>query len=160
MSGEAVSALLAAFGLKDLVYGALIAAALAWGGWTYHKYEAAVTYAADARAETASVLKAAQQTIQDDQTDYASKLKTIEASYASSLTVANAQSADLVSRLRLYQAARCPSAVLQGAPAAPASAAAGPSSVINAVAGLISAAIKDNATCVAERAERDALTGK
>jgi hypothetical protein len=53
-------ALLSGLGIKDIFYGVLITLAISWGGWTYHKYEAAVTYARDAKAETAQVQAAAQ----------------------------------------------------------------------------------------------------
>jgi hypothetical protein len=155
-----MGALLATFGLKDCIYGALIAAALAWGGWTYHKYEAALSFAADVKAESAEALKEASNQIIDQNADYTAKLKASQDSLNVQITAGIAQSNALSARLREYEANRCPNAVLPSATAAPAGAAAGPSSVDSAVNGLISAAIHDNAVCTEERAERDALTGK
>jgi len=155
-----MGALLATFGLKDCIYGVLIAAALAWGGWAYHKYETAVTYAADARRETIQVQLNAAAQIAADNADYTAKLKDSQDALNVQITAGIAQSNALSARLREYEANRCPNAVLPGAAPAAASAAASPSSVDRAVNGLISAAIHDNAVCTAERIERDALTGK
>jgi hypothetical protein len=153
-------ALLSGLGIKDIFYGVLITVALSWGGWTYHKYESAVQYAANAKAETAQVeaKAAAEAKAKDD--DYAAKLAANKVTTDVQIKAAAAQSADLAQRLRNYQAHRCPVAVLPGAaPSAP-GAAAGAGSVDEAIAGVIAAAAHDNAVITSERAERDSLTGK
>ncbi len=153
-------ALLSGLGIKDIFYGALIAVAVSWGGWTYHKYEAAVTYARDAKAETAQVQAKAAADAKAKDDDYAAKLAATKVTQDVQLQAAAAQSADLAQRLRNYTARRCPGPVLPGAAPAAAGGAAGASSVDEAIAGVIAAAGHDNAVITAERAERDALTGK
>jgi hypothetical protein len=155
-----VGAMLSALGIKDIVYGVLIAAALAYGGWTYHKYESAVAYAATAKAETAQVQKAAALAIQNSQNDYAAKLAATQETQNAQLKAAAASSATLAARLRQYQANRCPNPVLGSAAAAASGGVADTGSVESALEQLAAAAAHDNAVIVAERAERDSLTGK
>jgi hypothetical protein len=153
-------ALLSGLGIKDIFYGVLIMVAISWGGWTYHKYESAVTYAANAKAQTVEAIATAQRAIDDLNKQHAATVAAIQVTQDAQLKTAAAQSADLAQRLRQYQAARCPSAVLGStAPAAP-SGAAGAGSVDEAVQGIIAAAAHDHAVITAERAERDSLTGK
>jgi hypothetical protein len=155
-----VLALLSGLGIKDIFYGVLITAALSWGGWTYHKYESAVAYATSVRAESSAVI--AEMAKQNDayRTDYAAKLAASKVTQDAQIKAAAAQSADLAQRLRDYQARRCPNPVLPGTTSTPAGGTSGTNSVDEAVAGIIAAAAHDNAVIQAERAERDALTGK
>jgi hypothetical protein len=155
-----MGAILSALGVKDIVYGVLISFALAWGGWTWHKYESAVAYAKDAKAETTAVKAQAATALKAKDDDYAAKLKTTQVTQDANLKAAAAQSADLAGRLRQYQANRCPSAVLPSAAPAAASGSASPGSVESALEQLAAAAAHDNAVITAERAERDSLTGK
>jgi hypothetical protein len=153
-------ALLSGLGIKDIFYGVLITVAISWGGWTYHKYEAAVTYARNAQTETAIVQADAKAALAAKDADYAAKLAATKVTHDAQLKAAAAQSADLAQRLRNYQAGRCTRDVLPGAASSASGAAAGTSSVDEAIAGVIAAAAHDNAVIEAERAERDSLTGK
>jgi hypothetical protein len=155
-----VLALLSGLGIKDIFYGVLITAALSWGGWTYHKYESAVKYAANAKAETAQVQAKAAADIKAKDDDYAAQLAASKVTQDAQIKAAAAQSADLAQRLRDYQARRCPNPVLPGTASASAGGTPSASSVDEAVAGIIAAAAHDHAVIVSERAERDALTGK
>jgi hypothetical protein len=152
-------ALLSGLGIKDIFYGVLITVAISWGGWTYHKYEAAVTYARDAKAETAQV----QANIDTINARHAANLAAIQERYHASLQAAQSTSASLAGKLRNYTAHSCPGSVLPsaGTPASGAPAGAGGAgSVEQSLEQLISAAAHDNAVIAAERAERDSLTGK
>jgi hypothetical protein len=153
-------ALLGGLGIKDIFYGVLVTIALTWGGWTYHKYEAAVTYAANAKAATVQVEANVRKAIDDINTTHAAVLAELQVTQNAQLKTAAAQSADLAQRLRNYTAHRCPSPVLGGASPAAASGTAGPSSVDEATASVIAAAAHDNAVTMAERGERDSLIGK
>ena len=155
-----MSALLSALGLKDAIYGVLIVAALAWGGWTWHKYESAVAYAATVKTESSQAKAAAAKQVADLTAQHTAAVAAIQEKQNADLQAAAAQSAGLAQRLRQYAATRCTDTVLPGAPAPASIAAASPSSIVDAVAGLVSAAAHDNAVIAAERAERDALTGK
>lgn len=153
-------ALLEGLGIKDIFYGVLITVALTWGGVTYHRYEAAVTYAKDAKAETAQVTAKAAADIKSKDDDYAATLAANKVTQDAQLKTAAAQSADLAQRLRNYQTNRGTCPVLGSTASAAPSRAAGASSVDEAVAGVIAAAAHDNAVITAERAERDSLNGK
>jgi hypothetical protein len=156
-------ALLSGLGIKDIFYGLLITVALSWGGWTYHKYETAVTYARDAKAETAQVQAAAQANIDTITARHAANLAAIQERYHASLQAAQSTSATLAGKLRNYTSHSCPGSVLPsaGTPASGTTAGAGGAgSVEQSLEQLISAAAHDNAVIAAERAERDSLTGK
>jgi hypothetical protein len=153
-------ALLSGLGIKDIFYGVLVSIALTWGGWTYHKYESAVTYAANAKAETAAALVYAQRAIDDLNKQHAAEVASIQVNLNADLNLANAKSSVLADKLRQYQATRCPSAVLGSAAPAPAGGAAGTGSVEQALEGVVAAAAHDHAVISAERRERDSLTGK
>jgi hypothetical protein len=153
-------ALLGGLGIKDIFYGVLVTIALTWGGWTYHKYEAAVTYAANAKAATVQVEANVKKAIDDLNTTHAAAVAAIQVVQDAQLKTAAAQSADLAQRLRNYQTNRGTCPVLGSTAPAPTAGTAGASSVDEAVAGVIVAAAHDNAVITAERAERDSLNGK
>jgi hypothetical protein len=152
-------ALLALIPLRDKLYAALILALVLAGAWEYRHIEA-VQAAKDAAAD-AKVAAAAAAAVQKSASDYAAQLKVIEDANAQTLAAAAATADSLTARLRVYEARRCP--VLQGPAASPAGGApvaSGPDPVADAVAGLIRAAEHDLVVINAERAEREALTGK
>lgn len=158
-----MSALLALIPGKDLFYGAVIVALLAAGGYEVHhlKAEGAAAEVKVVQAASAKAQAAAAKQIADLNSQHAASIAAIQEKQSADLKVAAAQSADLASRLRNYQANRgCPHPVLGGAAATPAPGAAGSSSVDEALAGVIAAAAHDHAIVVAERTERDGLTGK
>jgi hypothetical protein len=153
-------ALLSGLGIKDIFYGVLITLAISWGGWTYHKYESAVKYAADAKAATVQVEANVKKAIDDLNTTHAAAVAAIQVVQDAQFKTAAAQSADLAQRLRNYQTNRGTCPVLGSTAPAPTAGTAGASSVDEAVAGVIAAAAHDNAVITAERAERDSLNGK
>jgi hypothetical protein len=168
-------ALLEGLGIKDIFYGVLITVALTWGGVTYHRYEAAVTYAKDAKAETAQVTAKAAADIKSKDDDYAATLAANKVTQDAQLKTAAVVSAALASRLRNFSANRCPNTVLPGSSAPAAGAVAGPGSAGQAGSGpghvsvadieadieaVMEAATHDNVVITAERGERDSLTGK
>jgi hypothetical protein len=145
---------------RDIFYGALTLAALVVGWHYYHKYEEAVQYAAELREASVDAALNANEIIKSDQADYDAKLKAAQEAANAQINIAMAHANDLTSRLRKYEANRNRCSVLQGAAPAPAGGTDGSGGVEGAVADLIAAAVHDNAVCTAERAERDALTGK
>jgi uncharacterized iron-regulated membrane protein len=168
-------ALLSGLGIKDIFYGVLITVALSWGGWTYHKYEAAVTYANNAKTESAQIQAAAKVANDAKDKSYATTLAAIQESSDAQIKVATARGDSIADRLRKYQATRCPNSVLGSA--APATAGTAPSAGSSGSTGsgsdqvgnvkiaadikaVIVAAAHDNDIVTAERAERDAITGK
>lgn len=155
-----MAALLSLIPIKDWIYLLVIAAILVGGAYEYEHLQAvgaARQHAADIAADT-KLANAVKAQVAADNADYQARLQTITENQNAALQAAADRSNDLTARLRGYEARRCP--VLSGPATAAAPAAAGPSSVDDAVAGLVSAAAHDNAIIEAERAERDALTGK
>lgn len=149
--------------IKDWLYvGAIVALLIGFGVFVHH--ERSLGAAAEVRVvqeASAKVQAAAAKQVAALNSQHAATVAAIQEKQSADLKAAAAQSASLASRLRQYRANRsCPGPVLAGTPAAPAAGAAGPSSVDEAVAGVIAAAAHDNAIVIAERAERDSLTGK
>lgn len=166
-----MSALLALIPGKDLAYGAAIIALLIGFGVFVH-HERSLGAAAEVKVvqeASAKVQAAAAKQIAELNTQHAATVAAIQETQSVQLKAAAADSATLSQRLRNYEARnRCPNPVL-GSPASPdPSAYTGPGSagstaqspVDAALAALIAAAEHDNAVLVAERAERDSLTGK
>lgn len=166
-----MTALLALIPGKDWLYcGAIAALLVGFGVYTHH--ERSLGAAAEVKVvqqASAKVQAAAAKQIATLNAQHAASVAAIQETQSAQLKAAAADSATLAGRLRNYEARnRCPNPVL-GSPASPdPSAYTGPgsagstaqSSVDAALAALIAAAEHDNAVLVAERAERDSLTGK
>ena len=159
-----ILALLARVSFKDWAYS-IAFVVLAWTGLHYyHKYTAAVSYAQQLKTESDATKAKAAADLAAKDASYNEALADIIGRKNAEIKVAVANSDDLSARLRAYTAAHnCPNTVLQGAPTAPAGAsvpASGSDGVEAAIERVIAAAYHDTAVVEAERAERDALTGK
>jgi len=157
-----MGALFALIPFRDKLWAAGVIALVAFGWYEYvHlQHVGAAKQLAAEQAASKKVLAAANQNIMDLADLYQKQITAIQEQQNVQLKAAADSSADLAARLRVALAAggKCP--VLQGAPAAAPSEATGAGSIADAVAGLAAAAAHDNAIIQAERAERDALTGK
>lgn len=158
-------ALLSLIPTKDFIYGSAIVALLAiFGAYTLHErrlgaaHEAAAVATASAKTQAAADAK-----IKALEDEYTAQLDIIVEKQSADIQAAADNSASLAARLRYYEANHCTHTVLPSAPASAPSGAAGPSGasgVEAAIEQLIAASEHDNAVIVAERAERDSLTGK
>jgi hypothetical protein len=155
-----MGALLALVPFRDWLYAAAIISLGLFAWHTYHKYEVAVAYAATVKTESAATEAKARAAIAAADDYYATTLKTIQETANVNIKVAQDQSTALAGRLRQYAADHCGNTVLGSSASATPTGAPGASSVDEAVSGVISAAAHDNAIVLAERAERDSLTGK
>lgn len=162
-------AILSLIPVRDWFYGAIAAGALVLGWHYYDKYNDAVKYQQTVQAESAAALAAAKKQIADDTIDYNTALLAEERQHANDLLAATEQHNDDVARLLAASAARTPKPVLHSS--GPAGKGAAPGARGPAVlSGLpeqavvcqrLSDALKhDDDVTTAERAERDALTGK
>lgn len=161
-----MSALLTLIPIKDWLYiGAFV---LLGAGVAYERHHLLAEGAAHERAtvQAASVkaAEAAAKQVATLNSQHIAAIAAIQEKQSVQLKAAAADSATLSQRLRNYQASHsCPGPVLGGAASPDPSAYTGPgrvSGVEAAIEQLIAAAEHDNAVIVAERAERDSLTGK
>jgi hypothetical protein len=101
-----MGALLALIPTKDKIIGVLVVglAILVWH-W-YDKYQDAVRFAAEAKAQSKVVEDKAKQDIIDFKTQYTAVIATMEATYAAALSVSNAHASAADKRLHDFDAYR------------------------------------------------------
>lgn len=164
-----MGALLALVPARDWLYGgiAAVAAFIAWD--LHHKYEVAINYQKTVQAESAQTLAAAQKTITTNDTDYKAKLAAEKLAHANDTLAALQQHNADVARLRAATAAHAANPLLGSAASASPGSPAGTGSAASlsglpeqavVCQGLSDALAHDDALLIAERTERDALTGK
>lgn len=143
-----MGALLAAFGIKDIVYGTMIVALL--GAAAYERHHLIVEGEADKMAQLASstkkLLDANAAKLEKQREADLATINSIETGYNEALKSSVASNTNLANRLRDYEATRSSAGAVQGhtpGVSRPASAAPVPGSVDEAVGGVIQAAGHD-----------------
>lgn len=152
----------------DILYVILFLGAAGVGGYYLHKYHAAIEFESTVKAESTQALADAKRTIATNEADYKAKLAAEKLSHANDNLAAVQQHNDDVARLRAA-AARQAHTSLGGTATAAAGTASGSSSPAS-LSGLPEHAVvcqrlsdalaHDDDILIAERAERDSLTGK
>ena len=155
--------------LRDWIYlGVIVGALIAFGVYTRHERAIGAQHELQVVQKASDEAKAeAQKRIDALTAQHATEVAKVKSDEAANLALANQRADDLSVRLRDYSRRGCTNPVLDSAPTAAAGGAPSAGSTGGAPAGvelalerLIHAAEHDTQVTLAERAERDSLTGK
>ena len=152
----------------DIIYVVLFLGVAGVGGYYVHKYHAAINFETTVKAESAATLATATKTLAAENADYKAKLAAEKLDHANDTLAALQQHNDDIARLR-PAAPHQTNTVLRGtsSPAAGTPSGANSAESMGGLSqhavvcqGLADALRADDDIIAAERAERDALTGK